>query len=494
MREAFETTIARFLRTHTKPFTLKEVYSEIGWSFRFMRKKELEFYLLSSHMVYRLENGSFFSRAGLFTGKYFTMAPTKEEIQDGVLIPGHRCIPFTDPSFFPHELTFTIGDREISKIHYILSTSSASSRYFLVGEEYVYQYLATDNPEYNQTLMYADGGIQENVTITVLDMEELFKKWEFAPGDRLLARVTDWDRGVVELSPLLRSRDNPFEDSDQEGRRANWYKEMDRYFLHSFNFFGPCSSIDEQAANTFFMGKESLFSDSAGSLEEFLCKTEKIGIESYGVESRLWRQGEAIPVVGPWVEEESAESKKAETAESMMLNSGAVSHEVVIEAYILDSFHRKETSAELVADRLLAVLPAGLSVFPRPLILQQLEHKRKSYTPYYNWFADYDNAKIRSRLLELYEALISLIRRLDSHTISPDELPNQSFIILMQLIGHITNILDAVNAMQPLADEEISTLYTSIEGMEDSFSDTKDTIIEAVRKLKKKSFSSKFLL
>ncbi|MDR1748020.1 MAG: hypothetical protein LBR47_03060 [Spirochaetaceae bacterium] len=457
---------------------------------RIIRKKELEYYLLSSHLVYRLENGSFFSRAGLFTGKLFTIAPTKEEIQAGILIPGHRCMPFCDPGFFPHELTFRIHNEDIAKIPYILSTTNAFSRYFLVGEEYVYQYLAMDNPEYNQKLMYTDMGVHETVIITALDMGELFREWEFAPGDRLTARVEDWDKGIIELLPLLRSRENPFADSDMEGNREKWYEDLENLFLYTFDTIGPCSSIEEQTAYVFFLDRDTLFSAAAGSLEEFINRTEKIGIESYGVESRLWRRGETIPVAGLW---SGMDDEQRLTPESVILSSGVISHEVVIEAYLLDSLYRKETSAENIMDRLLLVLP-GLSGFPRSLVMQQVESKRKVFAASYNWFADYDNAKIRSRLLELYEALIWLIKRLERRNVSPENLPSQSFIILMQLIGHIMNILDAVNAMQPLSDEEINTLYSSIEGMEDSFSDTKDTIIEAVRKLKKNSFSSKFLL
>ncbi len=204
----------------------------------------------------------------------------------------------------------------------------------------------------------------------------------------------------------------------------------------------------------------------------------------------MWRRGETIPVAGPWF---GTEEDRFQSAESIILNSGVISHEVVIEAYLLDSLYRKETSCEKIMERLFLVIP-GLYDFPHQLVKQQVESKRKSFASSYNWFADYDNAKIRSRLLELYEALIGLIKRLESHRINPDDLPNQSFIILMQLMGHITNILDAANAMQHLSDEEITTLYSSIEGMEDSFSDTKDRIVEAVRKMKKKSFSSKFSL
>ncbi len=485
MKNDFETELLRFLRTRTVSFTVKDISERLGSSFGRVRQRDILSFLSVNHLAYPLEDGSYISRAGIFTDKPFSIFPTAYEIQKGVLITGHRCMPFCDPDIFPHEISFTAEKKMVEKVPMEILSSDAFAYYGLLGEEYVPQYLAMDNPDNNREFMQNGFEIPFTVTITVLEMEALYRKWGFVPGDRIRAYVRNWDTGIVEIEPLFRPRENPFDNGEAEEKRRIWYGDMETAFFRSFDDIGPGATMDEQAAYAFFTASEKLLIPECGSLEEFMKKNEKVCMEAYGVETRFWRCGEEIPAVGSWCESVAGEDGPG--YESVFFNAGLPVTETILDAYLLDSLYRKEESCQGVLKR---ILPAALKIpdKQRGTFLLHLHIRRSMLEADYNWFADYDSGAVRSRLLKLYSELMSFICELDMEGVTPEKLPHQSFVVLSQLAVHITGVLDSLNSARVFTDEDLEGLYISIEGMEDSYDETLDGIMEEMKKEGKMRF------
>ena len=86
----------KFLRTYVKPFTAKDmrkVLNTLGFS---ASLEDAVDFLCSSPNVLELEDGRFVTHAGAFTGEIFSIVPTAAEADQGVFVPGDRCMPFVE--------------------------------------------------------------------------------------------------------------------------------------------------------------------------------------------------------------------------------------------------------------------------------------------------------------------------------------------------------------------------------------------------------------
>jgi len=196
-----------FLRVHTAVFTPKTVQRHLLQQGFHVNVREIPEYLDSHPLAFELNGNDYISRAGLFTGEFFSIKPSRFEIQEGILVVGHRCMPFTDPEMFPHELNFYTDKKAVTKKCIPVAADDILDMYRLFGEEYVPQFLALDpgNEKYN--FAENDYEIPNKINLTVCNMKALYERWNFAYKDRLLAKVVDWDKGTVELSFLKQERE-----------------------------------------------------------------------------------------------------------------------------------------------------------------------------------------------------------------------------------------------------------------------------------------------
>lgn len=507
MKAEFETALFRFLRTQIDPFTPKHALAAIGNAGKGYRQKDVKNFLQAIRLsFYDSATKMFVSRAGLFTNRYFSIAPTKFEIQAGIMIIGHRCMPFCDPEVLPQEINFVLASADdteknelstrssdtyysrvntgIKKIPFSIATAEAYNYYLLFGEEYVYQFLAMDNPQNNREFVKAGFDMPAIIQITVLEMKEIYKSCNFSYGDRISAQISNWDKSIVAITPVCHPKENPFYVDEASENRQKWFVDLENCFLSTFNRIGPCSAIEEQVAGAFFEGQKSLLTRDCASLEEFLQTTTKLAFADYGVESRLWYIDQEIPLMGAW--NKIPEKSSAESA--IFLDTGIPISEPIIEAFLRDSLYKKEDSCTAVIERIFPDI-MDLPKKQASLLSVHVYVRRNLMEAEYNWFSDYETGKIRSGMLDLYLKVSRFICDLDVWKIDPEDLPQQSFVILSQLVGHITGLLDSLNNERLIDKDEEVSLYASLDGMQESFSDTKETIVEAVAIINKSKFS-----
>ncbi|HPS45358.1 MAG TPA: hypothetical protein PK542_12820, partial [Treponemataceae bacterium] len=111
MRDHTEDRLSEFLQAAIEPFTLKGLLDYLGEPSGRAAQNELSDYLTYNQLAFLnpafdAEDETWVTRAGVFTGKSVVVVPTKEEIADGILLPGSRLVPFYDPAVLPNELVF----------------------------------------------------------------------------------------------------------------------------------------------------------------------------------------------------------------------------------------------------------------------------------------------------------------------------------------------------------------------------------------------------
>jgi hypothetical protein len=96
---------------------------------------------------------------------------------------------------------------------------------------------------------------------------------------------------------------------------------------------------------------------------------------------------------------------------------------------------------------------------------------------------------LRNRCITLHSALTHFIISLQQSRIDPDLISDQGAVILGQLMSHTIAALESLDFSDSEENVDIDSLWVSIEGMEDSFFETKTVIQEALPELNKKRFS-----
>ncbi|HKL85850.1 MAG TPA: hypothetical protein VJ861_05930 [Treponemataceae bacterium] len=480
MKEPLDDILMQFMYSELEPFSLAKLLEYLGEPDSRENREDLSDFLVFNQLAY-LHSGSeasdavWITRAGLFSGKSVTIQPTNKEVSTGILIPGSRCVPFCNPSLMPHEYTFRYKGVELPRILCDLSSDEVLPLYMLFGEEYIPQYLALDNEKNNAIFFDFEESYPVTFSLSAVDLTSVYWDESFTYGDCLSAKVIDWADGVFELS--LVSPMDPIE-------KNTWIKNFEDALIQVFEVAGPGSGIDEQLSFAFFLDQENLFVPSVPSVSEVLALSKKIGLEPYGVETRLWYRDVVIPSQSSWIMN-LVVAPTSIVEEAFLLLAIPVNMSVM-DSYIQDALFLKENDTKAILERLIPVR-YGHNLFCIPVVQRELDSRFQETKATYNLFADHEIGVLRNRFVTLHSALSRIILELHHSGVSPDDIPEQGAVVLEQLLSHTISALETIDSLNHV-NIEVDALWASIEGMEDSFFDTRTAIMEVLPNLHKKRF------
>jgi len=474
--------INRFLRGYVNTFTLKEFLLYMEYLETPLTKEEALEILVNSPYVFRKEKDKYITRSGIFTNKYFSFVLTKEEIENKCFVPGHRCIPFVDQDIISSSITFVYKKHILLKRNAYFPKEFALEHFSLYGEEYEAQYIANDFGMKDYKLSENNYEIPQSVCFYSVDIAELIEEFSLEAGDRILLKVIDWNDSVVEVEPLVREKDSTLELTEADICRNKWYKKFEKTLLELFSDIGPCSSIEEELVYVFLKKGEELTDKNCGSIEEFLKKTRKIGIELFGVETRLWKKGETVPAIGTWNDE--IDEKKKGKNDNLMYSIP----EFVLDEYLKDFAYQKKS---LLRDLVRVIFPKSYYIPDkyREELLLHITNRNDIILQSYNWFADKKLGAIRNRALALYTKISFLVYDIDRTGGKFENYPQQELVILIQLYTHLTKLIETISYDSEAIIRDYDTIFVSIEGMEFNYEDIEGELNNAVLECKKKEFT-----
>jgi hypothetical protein len=478
-----EDALFDFLENVTEPFTLEDVSAFI----RMIEAKknnrlemEISALLDSRNIAFRLNTRQWVSRRGCFEPVPFVISPTRLELLNGILIPGHRCVPFANPSLLPQEYTFYWKGTPIS-----MGTTEGPPEefypyYCLFGEEYAPQYVARDNPQ-NESAYNSDPYEDPpEVSISTLDMRNIYRESGFVPGDRFVARNKDWKAGTFELERVGK-------DEWSQTELYAWFEAAESGFEDSMALLGPGSSTEEQIAYAYWYGGKRMRDVPAYALEDFLYeKTDRIETVPYGIETRFWFAGKEIP---DNKDIEGALALPDQTVvEDILFRRKIPVSEFVVQSYVLDALYRGDKNMGHVINRIVppAVhLEAGERNFLADYVAGALEEFRKTYS----LFTDQGMGPIRQRVGELHTAVIDLAARLHKGDLDPSWLPKHTFIVLSQIQGHAAGLLEDLDTEDPPPEAELEAMDNSLDSMIETYEDIKELIGDAMNNFRRNNLS-----
>jgi len=474
MTASQEEALYDFLDNATGVFELSEVliYIRMIDPKRINRlSAEVDAFINLRKLAFPVEKEQWLSRRGCFESVPFAISPTRLELVNGILIPGHRCIPFANSNLLPHDYTFFW---QSSKIPFTTAEGPPEEfypYYGIFGEEYAPQYVARDNSENEQAFNSDPYDDPPEVSIKTLDMRNIYREASFVPGDRFVVRTIDWKEGSFQLEKAGK-------DEWREEDLDVWFGAAEKGFADSFSHLGPASCTEEQIAYAYWYGGSRMREVPAYSLEEYLYeKTNKIEITSYGIETRFWYAGREIP---DRKELDAFNNRPDKTlVEEILYKLKIPVSEYVILSYTRDSLYRGEVEDELILNRL---VPPSVELAGRDkkILLQFINNVIDEAQEFYTPFADKAMGPIRSRAGELHTAVIDLAAMLSKGDIDTAWLPRHTFIILSQIQNHSAAVMEDIDSDIPPDEIELEALDNSLDSMLETFEDVKKLIDEAM--------------
>ena len=142
--EKISSLITDYLKKQFDSFTVKDMYNHLRKMGAKVTKQQIADLLYSSDFVFPLINQEFITRAGVFTGRWFSFAPSKEEIKKGHIILGHRCMPFVNQEVNPDSFILVSDGELVNSEAETFSMNLAMDTFALFGEGYVIPYILND--------------------------------------------------------------------------------------------------------------------------------------------------------------------------------------------------------------------------------------------------------------------------------------------------------------------------------------------------------------
>jgi hypothetical protein len=488
MTASQEDALYEFLENVTEPFTLDSVVSFVrmlaphksGSQKGNRLAAEIAALINSRNIAFRLSENNWISRRGCFEPLQFAISPSRLEIQNGILIPGHRCVPFANPVLMPHEFRFFWKGNPVPVTTTEGSPEDFYPFYSIFGEEYAPQYVARDNPD-NESAFNSDPYEDPpEVSIHTLDMRNLYRETAFVPGDRFVVRTKDWKTGTFELTKADK-------DNWSQAELYAWFEAAETGFNDSFERLGPGSSTDEQIAYAYWYGGKRMRETPAYSLEEFLYeKTEAIEIAAYGIETRFWFAGKEIPDRDSL---EGAQTVSDRTyIEELLYRAGVPISEFVIQSYVWDALFRNDTDISQIVER---IIPHTVEIDERALTIlaEYLREALEEFRGGYSVFTDKAMGPIRQRVGELHTAVIELSSRLLHSGADSSWFPKHTFVVLSQIQSHAAMVMEDLDMDEPPEDSELDAIDNSLDSMIETYEDIKELIDDALTGFRRNNLS-----
>jgi len=469
-----EEALYEFLENASEPFTLDDITVYVQASGQKPSKqlaKEIGAYLDIRKIAFRKDNKYWVSRKACFEPAVFVITPSRLELLNGILIPGHRCVPFANPLTLPNCYKFFWKGESIPVTTTEAPPEELYPYYCVYGEEFAPQYIARDNPENEESFNADPYEDPPEVSIHTLDMRGIYRECSFVPGDFFIVRTINWNECHFELEKVQK-------DYWSRADLDKWQEAAEIGFESSFALLGPGASTEEQIAFAYWYGGKRMREIPAYSLEEFLYeKTNRVDTVPYGIETRFWFAGKEIP--------DSANLQNYTVPpdrtfiEDLLYEKNIPISEFVILSYIRDSFYRNEKYVDLVINRLVPPV-VHLDEIEWDLLADYISESMEDFYKGYSLFLDQSAGPVRQRVAELHTAVIELSAKLQKGEIEAAWLPRHTFIVLSQIQGHAAALLEDLAFDESPSDSDIAAMDNALDSMIDTFTDIKELINTAM--------------
>ncbi|BBM82661.1 plasmid pRiA4b ORF-3 family protein [Candidatus Uabimicrobium amorphum] len=445
---SLEKALDQFIENTKRPYRLEKV---IQFIVPILKKIPKNLYISVDRMLRRDRRFFYDSfkelyvpRSYFFKNTQFLIKPTLEEINEGILYPGHRFIPFCHWEIFPTACQLRWGRRKIKAISVKKRFQDILVYHTLLGKENIISYLLVDHED-NADILSKPNIMIENVLLHAFDMKEFYAQHNFKEGDYILTTVKDWAQGkyTVEYRETINS------DLDYHNNKKQWIKDFETSMLETFKDEGTLTSIYEQLAIAFFKGGKNMLKNPLAHIGGMLAISEQMEIAPLGMTSILWHKGQSPEDAIDFdsVEYQIGMTGNTDSIDGILQDLGVALNEQVVEAFMRDEFYTKRNSLTNALER---CLPMQIIEFYdedqeksfHKLIKKLWNKTQKSY----NVFCDKYAGKYRNKALATLEEYYTWLYSLEKKGIEEKNCPKRETLALGEMQVMLMHLVAGFNS------------------------------------------------
>ncbi|RKX74933.1 MAG: hypothetical protein DRP87_15760 [Spirochaetes bacterium] len=437
-------------------FTIKQLLKSTGLD---VHPDDLTHYLLEQKLVFTSDYKKFYPRSRFFSHGHILIRPTRREIEEGILIPGHRFIPFYNPEINPKDIILSGKHREMQKKIITWDLKDLIIFYTLFGHHNLAELLALEEEENLHVLNSLGEDYHGLIRLSAFDIGGFYKSYNFKDGDYISCMVNSWEAGSFSYRylPAEKATELPV---------ADWIERLDRGFEKSFEFFGNPLEPQELIAHAFFFAGRNAVKKPALHLGGYLERSNKVELMLLNDRGYLWRKGVNPEDIRLNIPSYHQQSGTVRNLDAILEDLGLSLTSSEIEAYMQSALYRGEDMDAAMARFLKEghLNFAHKKQFER--FIQYLEKLWNRVSGQYNKAEDEKYAPLRERALRIYQKHLIWLRSLDSRGIPSEALPAENIYFLADMIGKISALLELINRKEHITDELEQSLTESLDKME----------------------------
>ena len=333
----------------------------------------------------------------------------------------------------------------------------------LLGSDNIFDFLLAESPA--NAALRSGRNANEQVTLTVFDLSEFYRRNNACEGDAMICEVTDYDKGVLSVSFIP--------GSERSGsRRKAWELVFDEALTKVCDRFEDYLDISEQLAWGLYYGGEVLRSPDC-SIDEYIRLSAKMTIRADGDHAVLALRNEektADPEDAGSVADILTLSKgETGSLQGIIKEMGNPVTLPEIDAYILDECFARESDFDAIFRRIFGSAENVCADEAQQVYLANyLEERFEELHGNYDRAGDETKAPLRSEILEGIDAKLEFFRLLADVDADPETLDHEDMHRLAELDLRLDEMLKLLNSPaytpdQPELDKVASLVETRLD-------------------------------
>ncbi len=473
--QEYESALQQIMQEKNAVITVKMICDFLGVDPESERSGERIWrFLMGDDELFSTDDEHFYRRSDFFNGKTFVVVPTEKEIENDILIIGHRFQTFMDPEIFPSDLIIKSGGKNIEKKLITENLQELFPYHMLMGAEQISDFFVSeDNANINKS------GYNVKIRLNVLDMKDFYVEKDMKFGDALCFTIQNYSKGIFKISKI--------ESEKRDYEKVNlWCRKFEEKIGEVADKFETYLDLPEQLRMAFFMGDDVFFGSDGASLDEFIRSAENVEIIFESDHTVLVRK-----------EDETEENSSAlELPEGISLSAGESSSlpailkaigsslsEVEIDSYILESCFDRDKDFTAFLNKVFDFEKLDFTdEAQKTVFLNFLEERFERLSENYNRFNDEEKAPLRSRILEIVTARNDFFNYLKTLEIDEDKIPKDEMKKIVSGAMHLNSILQMLNdERHDLSEEDKDAIFEAVESAEDILNDSMETLEMALK-------------
>lgn len=437
--------------------------------------KDLSDSLVGEGILFRHSEQRYIPRSFFFENAQIRIRPTKEELERGILIPGHRFLPLYDPALLPLHLSARTDGRKISTAQATMSLESLKIYYSFFGARDFLDHIASESDHNARVISENHDAYFSLVSITVLDMADLYERWDVQEGDDLLASIQSWQKGIFELFPGGK------EPKDKKELKT-WVSDLDKGFERLFTEMPWPLPSDEELARAVYRAGRKVVKNPPLHFGGYLNRSSLVGFVQIEGDTYLWKKNEEISP-----DAQARAGMKEPVLKDSYFEELIHQYELPIPFPYIEASVRNYIEMEKTFSELVYTVFAGLALDISDSMWNHLIHALDHYidTVYSRvetFPQDERTQQIRGNLIYLHREIFEWFIRMEDYFGSLDSITSDTLKEVLDIAFMSSDVLHLLNVSRVSpTDESKTALENYYEELESTFRKKSEEIFTELR-------------